>query len=158
MITNQETIEILNSWKDAVLDSKTKEAFEKAIKAVEIYEIYEKYDWIFSGICDSEWNNKFDAIDEALGIRLFYWQKYYIVHGCMRQTGFTTAVILRELLDVKNVPWDISYIPMSPKERWQREKIKQIKTKLDNAGIPTRTVFFCKEDKKQYDGQFRQGI
>ena len=27
-------------------------------------------------------------------------------------------------------------------------------TKLDNAGIPTRTVFFCKEDKKQYDGQF----
>ena len=46
MITNQETIEILNSWKDAVLDSKTKEAFEKAIKAVEIYE---KYDWIFSG-------------------------------------------------------------------------------------------------------------
>ena len=37
MITNQETIEILNSWKDAVLDSKTKEAFEKAIKSVEIF-------------------------------------------------------------------------------------------------------------------------
>lgn len=47
MVTDQETIKILNSWKDAVLDSKTKEAFEKAIKAVEIYE---KYDWIFNGI------------------------------------------------------------------------------------------------------------
>lgn len=151
MITNQETIEILNSWKDAVLDSKTKEAFEKAIKAVEIYE---KCDWIFSGIYDPEWNKKFDAIDEALGIRLFYWQKYYIVYGCMRQTGLTTAVILRELLDVKNVPWDISYMLMRPKERWHYEVIKKIKTKLDNAGIPTRTVFFCKEDKKQYDGQF----
>ena len=155
MITNQETIKILNSWKDAVLDSKTKEAFEKAIKAVEIYE---KYDWIFSGIYDPEWNNKFDAIDEALGIRLFYWQKYYIAYGCMRQTGLTTAVILRELLDVKNVPWDISYMLMRPKERWHYEEIKKIKTKLDNAGIPTSTVFFCKEDKKQYDGQFRQGI
>lgn len=154
MVTNQETIEILNSWKDAVLDSKTKEAFEKAIKAVEIYEKYEKYDWIFSGIYDSEWNNKFDAIEEALGIRLFYWQKYYIVHGCMRQTGLTTAVILRELLDVKNVPWDISYTLTRSKERWHYEAIKNIKTKLDNAGIPTRTVFFCKEDKKQYDSQF----
>lgn len=153
MITNQETIEILNSWKDAVLDSKTKEAFEKAIKAVEIYE---KYDWIFRGIYDPEWNNKFDAIDEALGIRLFYWQKYYIVYGYMRRTGLTTAVILRELLDVKNVPWDISYMLMRSKERWQHEAIKQIKTKLDNAGIPTRTVFFCKEDKKQHDNQFRQ--
>lgn len=158
MITNQETIEILNSWKDAILDSKTKEAFDKAIKAVEIYE---KYDWIFSGIYDPEWNNKFDAIDEALGIRLFYWQKYYIVHGytChtgMRHTGSTIAIIIRELLDVKNVPWDISYMLMRPKEHWHwyYEKIKTIKTKLDNAGIPTRTVFFCKEDKKQYDGQF----
>ena len=150
MVTDQETIEILNSWKDAVLDSKTKEAFEKAIKAVEIY------DWIFREIADPEWNIKLDAIGEALGIRLFYWQKYYIVHGCMRQTGFTTAVILRELLDVKNVPWDISYMLMRPKERWQHEAIKQIKTKLDNAGIPTRTVFFCKEDKKQHDNQFRQ--
>ena len=130
MITDQETIEILNSWKDAVLDSKTKEAFEKAIKAVEIYE---KYDWIFRGIYDPD---------------LFYWQKYYIVYGCMRQTGFTTAVILRELLDVKNVPWDISYMLMRPKERWCYEVIKEIKTKLDNAGISTRTVFFCKEDKK----------
>lgn len=151
MITNQETIEILNSWKDAVLDSKTKEAFEKAIKAVEIYE---KYDWIFSGIYDPEWNNKFDAIDEALGIHLFYWQKYYIVYGCMRHTGFTIAIILRKLLDVKNVPWDISYMLMRPKEHWHYEEIKKIKTKLDNAGIPTRTVFFCKEDKKQHDGQF----
>lgn len=76
MVTDQETIEILNSWKDAVLDSKTKEAFDKAIKAVKTYE---QYDWIFSGIYDPEWNNKFDAIDEALGIHLFYWQKYYIV-------------------------------------------------------------------------------
>lgn len=41
-----------------------------------------------------------------------------------------------------------------PKERWRYEVIKKIKTKLDNAGIPTRTVFFCKEDKKQYDSQF----
>ena len=151
MVTNQETIEILNSWKDAVLDSKRKEAFDKAIKSVEIYE---KYDWIFREIADPEWNIKLNAIDEALGIRLFYWQKYYIVHGCMRQTGLTIAVILRELLDVKNVPWDISYMLMRPKERWQLEAIKQIKTKLDNAGIPTRTVFFCKKDKKQYDGQF----
>lgn len=101
MITDQETIEILNSWKDAVLDSKTKEAFDKAIKAVKTYE---QYDWIFRGINDPEWNIKFDAIDEALGIRLFYWQKYYIVHGCMRQTGLTTAIIIRFLLDVKNVP------------------------------------------------------
>ena len=151
MVTDQETIEILNSWKDAVLDSKTKEAFDKAIKAVKTYE---QYDWIFSGINDPEWNIKFDAIDEALGIRLFYWQKHYIVHGCMRQTGFTTASIIRELLDVKNVPWDISYMLIRPKERWYYEEIKKIKTKLDNAGIPTRTVFFCKEDKKQYDGQF----
>ena len=151
MVTDQETIEILNSWKYAVLDSKTKEAFEKAIKSVEIYK---KYDWIFREIADPEWNIKLDAVGEALGIRLFYWQKYYIVHGCMRQTGFTTAVILRELLDVKNVPWDISYMLMRPKERWCYEVIKKIKTKLDNAGIPTRTVFFCKEDKKQYDGQF----
>ena len=59
MITNQETIKILNSWKDAVLDSKTKEAVEKAIKAVEIYE---KCDWIFSGIYDPEWNKKFEAM------------------------------------------------------------------------------------------------
>ena len=115
---------------------------------------YEQYDWIFRGINDPEWNIKFDAIDEALGFRLFFWQNCYIVLGYMRHTGLTTAVIIRELLDVKNVPWDISYMLMRPKERWYYEEIKKIKTKLDNAGIPTRTVFFCKEDKKQYDGQF----
>lgn len=105
--------------------------------------------WIYHSINspDREFEKTIRAVESALGFKLFVWQKTYIAYGEFRQYGATTAKVLRDLLDVSAVPIDYSERETSDLERFYRRELRDIKTRLDSAGVPTRTVFFSKNDK-----------
>lgn len=108
--------------------------------------------WIYNPIDApySEFEQTIGAVEKALGFRLFVWQKTYIAQGKFRKMGATTAEILRDLLDVSGKPIDYSRRAESEREHFYRWELYRIKEKLDNAGIPTRTVFFSERDKRAY--------
>lgn len=115
-------------------------------------------DWIYSpltGAVESECNELIESVETALGFKLFIWQKTYIMRGIFRKYGATTAMILRDLLQVSEVPLDYSQPPASHETKFYRDELRDIKRKLDHAGIETRTVFFSKEDKMTYRGKRR---
>lgn len=123
------------------------DAYENERKKIEdlewIYHIPEKN----YGIVD------FDAVEKALGFRLFGWQKEYIITGCAyagRRTGKTTAEILHQLLSVDEEPIDFSRPAPSTRIAINRQYYRDIWEKLRDAGIPMRPVFWSKEDKKKW--------
>ena len=95
----------------------------------------------------------FETIEKALGYELFVWQKTYIISGNFRQYGATTAIILRELLNINEPPIDHTIRCKNESERLYREELKKMKEILENEGIQTRTVFFSNEDKREYANQ-----
>lgn len=114
----------------------------------------EDLEWIYHipeknyGIVD------FDAVEKALGFRLFGWQKDYIITGCAyasRRTGKTTAEILHQLLSVDEEPIDFSRPAPSTRIAINRQYYRDIWEKLRDAGIPMRLVFWSRGDKKKYD-------
>lgn len=94
----------------------------------------------------------FDAVEKALGFRLFGYQKNYILHQGFRQTGRTTAEILRMLFDKDQYvnPIDFSYPPINTQSAIFRQHFRDIWEKLRDAGIEIRPVFWRIEDKKEY--------
>lgn len=101
---------------------------------------------------DRSWVN-FDAVEKALGFRLFGWQKDYILSDCAyagRRIGKTTAVILHQLLSVNEEPIDFSRPSPSKHMVIFRQDFRDIWEKLRDAGIPMRPVFWSVEDKKRY--------
>ena len=89
-------------------------------------------------------------MEKALGFDLFIWQKMYIKTGEYRKSGMMTAHILKELLDVSAKPIDFIKPSWSSREDFYRTELRHIKQKLDDAGIPTRSVWFSKEDIQRY--------
>ena len=102
------------------------------------------------GLCFPEFEKQFEAIEAALGFKLFAWQKTYIANGTFRRYGATTAQILRELMQVDAFPLDYSIKPTTQREAWYRGFLREIKQQLDDAGVPTREVFFTKQQKRAY--------
>lgn len=115
--------------------------------------------WIYWDInsSDSESEKTIRAVESALGFKLFIWQKCYIERGEFRWYGETTAMILRDLLNVSAEPIDYSRRAESKLERLYRQELRKIKEKLDRAGIPTRTVFFSQREKWDYLNWQRRG-
>ena len=103
-----------------------------------------------AGLCFPEFEKQFEAIEAALGFKLFAWQKTYIVHGQFRRYGATTAEILRELMQVDGFPLDYTKKPKTQREAWYRGFLQEIKQQLDGAGVPTREVFFNQQQKRAY--------
>lgn len=83
---------------------------------------------------------KLEAVEKALGFKLFVWQKTFIADGVFRQYGNTTAKILRMLL-CEDVLIDFTKPPQSAKERFFRMELLKIKRKLNGAGISTNKVY-----------------
>ena len=81
----------------------------------------------------------FEAIEKALGFKLFRWQKSYIEMGQYRCYGRTTAEILKELLE-SGPPIDYRRHSRDKREEWYRRELLSIKQKLDAAGVVTREV------------------
>ena len=103
-----------------------------------------------AGLYFPEFEKQFEAIEAALGFKLFAWQKTYIANGNFRRYGATTAQILRELMQVDAFPLDYSIKPTTQREAWYRGFLREIKQQLDDAGVPTREVFFTGEQKRAY--------
>ena len=60
-------------------------------------------DWIYRTVTmDTDLEKTLEAVEKALGFKLFVWQKTYIERGYFRRYGATTAEILRELLNVSD--------------------------------------------------------
>lgn len=93
----------------------------------------------------------FDAVEKALGFRLFGYQKSYILGQGFRQMGRTTAEILHQLLSVNEEPIDFSRPAPSKHISIFRQQFRDIWEKLRDAGIEMRPVFWSKEDKKKYE-------
>lgn len=92
----------------------------------------------------------FNKIESALGFKLFVWQKAYIAIGTYRKSGLTTAKILKSLLEIDSPPLDLSCRPKNPREGCYRYDLKEIQSKLRDAGIPTRIVFWNKKEKDRF--------
>ena len=85
-------------------------------------------DWIYRTVpMDPDLEKTLEAVEKALGFKLFVWQKTYIEHGYFRQYGATTAEILRELLNVSEAPLDYTRKPSSRMQSIYREELKEIK-------------------------------
>ncbi len=107
-------------------------------------------DWIYAPADgDQEVEKCIERIEDALGFKLFTWQKHYLIYGRFRRYGQTTAKILRDLI-VPGEPLDYTKRASCNAERIYREELRKIKEKLDAARIPTRPVFFTKQDRERY--------
>ena len=96
--------------------------------------------WIYGDIWASPEKDMLEAVEKALGFKLFYWQKTFIAYGKYRRAGFTTAEILRELLSEEETPIIWKRRPASNMEAVYRHDLLKIKEKLDAAGIKTREI------------------
>ena len=103
--------------------------------------------------CQSPLNDWMTATEKALGSKLFFWQKTYIETGYFRQYGETTAKILKQLSQYTAPPLDFTKRPASRMEEFYRIELKEIKAKLDAAGIPTRKVWFTREQKMLWEAE-----
>lgn len=130
------------------------------IEATEIYErltgengngVLNKHIYSNDGFIPKE-IELFEKIESVLGFKLFKWQKTFLIVGAFRQYGETTAIILRDLLAVKEPPLDLS-TPKGAIERINREYYREMQERLTAAGIPTRTVFYSEREKKHYGKQ-----
>lgn len=107
-------------------------------------------DWIYRPINEPDLENTLEAVEKALGFKLFVWQKTFIATGVFRQYGDTTAKILRELLAVDARPLDYTTRPGSHMGVFYREELLKIKEKLDAAGVPTRKVATSRQQLREY--------
>lgn len=98
----------------------------------------------------------FERIEEALGFKLFAWQKSYLVTGYYRRYGQTTAECLKALL-FNNTPIDYSNRPASIREDFHRMQLLEIMQKLHAAGIATNPVFRSKKEKDEYYQMLSRG-
>ncbi len=105
--------------------------------------------WLYASIGDPIWDNKFKAVEKALGFRLLRWQKYFIAYGMMRCYGRTTAEILRELLLVNEPPIDFTKRYVNRRESIYRSELLELKNKLDTQGIPTRKVAKTEKQRRE---------
>lgn len=103
---------------------------------------YERNSWV-----------DFDAVEKALGFKLFGYQKSYILGQGFRQMGRTTAEILQMLFDKEqyNNPIEFTYPPINTQNAIFRQQFRAIWEKLRDAGIEMRPVFWSMEDKKKYE-------
>ncbi len=114
-------------------------------------------DWIYRQIPTSPYLEKqLEAVEKALGFKLFVWQKTFIATGHFRQYGKTTAEILKDLLAIDDEPIDYSARAGNARAEFYREETKKIKEKLEADRIITRTVFFTKDEKNKYYREKRE--
>ena len=105
---------------------------------------------IYSVPLNAEENRFFEEIEKALGLKLFAWQKTYILTGTFRRFGKTTAECIRELTSNKFQAIDFSEPPKSNREKFHRYELLKIKRKLTEHGIKTKPVIFTKAEKREF--------
>lgn len=98
-----------------------------------------------------ELQDLFDFIENKLGIRLYTWQKTYIAYGTYRQSGLTTAKILRLLFNpCHKLVIDLTGFPRSPELKFERDEMIRIYKELKDQKIDITRCLLTKEDRKAY--------
>ena len=97
-------------------------------------------DMLYSGAFMPEHEILFEKIEAALGFKLFFWQKTFIIYGTFRRFGKTTAECIRDLVRTDLPPIDFTRYPRTPMEDFYRKEMVEIQKKLSAAGIKTRTI------------------
>ena len=117
----------------------------------------EDLEWLYHSRFERDSWVDFDAVEKALGFRLFGYQKSYVLGQGFRQMGRTTAEILRMLFDKEQYdnPIDFSDPPRNRQKHVFRQQFRDIWEKLHDAGIEMRPVFWNIEDKKKYGAEHR---
>lgn len=102
---------------------------------------YEFPEWIYKPVDDPSWDSLFERIEEALGFRLFFWQKTYIMGLGYRCSGQTTAEALRVLVGdcVISEPICLER-PKNREEDFYQQELIEIKRKLDDKGIVSKSI------------------
>lgn len=86
------------------------------------------------------WNNLFERIEDALGFKLFIWQKTYIMGLGYRCSGQTTADVLRNLVGERTSESIYLERPKNRREDFYQKELIEIKRKLDDKGIISRDI------------------
>lgn len=97
-------------------------------------------EWIYSPVNDPMWNNLFERIEDALGFKLFIWQKTYIMGLGYRCSGQTTADVLRNLVGERTSESIYLERPKNRMEDFYQKELIEIKRKLDDKGIISRDI------------------
>ena len=90
----------------------------------------------------------FNKIEKALGFKLYFWQKTFLIVGHFRQTGETTARCLKQLFG--KVPIDYSRNPINARENFERKQLWEIKEQLQCAGVETVPILTCRKEVRDY--------
>lgn len=110
-------------------------------------------EWIYDPVPEEtsypELGKLIKDVEKALGFKLFYWQKCYIMTEKYRQTGDTTAKVLRALLLQTDKPIDFRYAALTNAEGYFRSELLKTKKILDDAGVKTRDVLLPIEKKDE---------
>lgn len=128
-----------------------KEKSKKDFMSIKIEEVTSE--WLYYSRFERDSWVDFDAVEKALGFRLFGYQKSYILGQGFRQMGRTTSEILRMLFDKTQYNNPIVFIN-PPRDRQKlifRQQFYDIWEKLHDAEIEMRPVFWTIEDKKKYE-------
>lgn len=128
-----------------------KEKSKKDFMSIKIEEVTSE--WLYYSPFERDSWVDFDAVEKALGFRLFGYQKSYILGQGFRQMGRTTSEILRMLFDKEQYdnPIDFSGPARNYQKAIFRQQFRDIWEKLHDAGIDMRPVFWSIEDKKKYE-------
>lgn len=94
-------------------------------------------------------NEIFGKIENALGFRLYSWQKSYMYTGHFRRIGSTTAECLKKLL-FNDMPIDFSEKPRNMKEDCERSVMFRIYNTLQEAGITTNPILRNRKEKEAF--------
>lgn len=112
-------------------------------------------EWIYAPLNgDPALEKVLEAVENALGFKLFIWQKTFIERGVYRRSGATTAEVLRELLRTNEPPLDYTRRPENRMADFYRRELLDIKERLDAAGIPTRKVATSRQQLKEYEREY----
>lgn len=111
--------------------------------------------WIYEPLNgDPALETVLEAVEKALGFKLFIWQKTFIERGTFRRYGATTAEVLKDLLQVNEPPLDYTMPSRNRMEDFYRRELLDIKERLDAAGIPTRKVATSRQQLKEYEREY----
>lgn len=96
--------------------------------------------WIYNPVNDPLWDSLFERIEDALGFKLFFWQKTYIMGLGYRCSGRTTAEVLKNLVGERTAEPIYLKRPKNRMEDFYQHELIEIKGKLDDKGIISRSI------------------
>lgn len=148
-MNNKEAIDHLSTYSTTMGSGQTSDLEHETAKKIGIEAIKQDERIHFNPV--PELQKLFDFIENKLGIRLYTWQKTYIAYGIYRQSGLTTAKILRLLLNPGDkFVIDLTVFPRSPELKFERDEMIRIYKELKDQDIEVIRCLLTKEDRKAY--------